>query len=160
MCEMCNGASLDEMRFKLHAGIERHGWSLQYVSDDRPSRSWCYTVGLSDRFKHPELVVVGLGAEEAGGLLNAIGELVREGECLKPGELVFDDDGFHFHLSKVHPSHFARGVFAVWVDYYRALGRPPVQSAIEVVPAGRRPRLDRASSRIGAHQPRRRPRRR
>ncbi|MPZ68672.1 MAG: DUF4262 domain-containing protein [Actinobacteria bacterium] len=135
---------------------------LQYVGDGRASRSWCYSVGLAERFEHPELVVVGLEAEDAGGLLNAIGDLVRDGERLQPGELVFDDDGFHFHLSKVHPAHFSRGVFAVWVDYYRALGRKPLQAPIEVVPGGRRPRLDRANSPIGAppDQRRRRPNRR
>lgn len=156
---MCDGASLDEMRFSLHAKIERFGWALQYVSDGRTAQSWCYTVGLAG-FDHPELVVVGLEAKAAAGLLNAIGGSIRAGERLNQGEHVVDEEGREFHLSQVHSAHFARGLFAVWVDYYKALGRHPIQAAFEVVPPGRLPRLERASSPIGApadhHPPRRR----
>lgn len=148
MCIMCNGASLDEVRFDLHGRIERHGWAVQYVAEESIGRSWAYTIGLAAGFDHPELVVVGLEPEPAGGLLNVLGDMIRDGTRFDAG-----------HLTRVHPAHFVRGVFASWVDYYGALGRRPAAKALEVVPPGRTPKLDRASSPIGK-PPRRRPSRR
>lgn len=157
---MCEGASLDEMRFALHGTIERYGWSIQYVGDEPVSRAWAYTVGLTAGFDHPELVVVGLEPELAAGLLNELGGMIRTGTRFELGHLIIDGDGNHIHLSRVHPAHWVRGVFASWVDYYGALGgKRPEPKALEVVPPGRTPKLDRASSPIGG-PPRRRTNRR
>lgn len=57
MCIMCDGASLDEVRFGIHGIIDRYGWYIQGVEAPPGGRSWAYTIGLSAAFDHPELII-------------------------------------------------------------------------------------------------------
>lgn len=144
MCEMCKGASIDEVRFNLHGMIYRSGWAVVPVVAESLERSWAYTVGLAGGFDHPELAVVGLSPTDAGRLLNKLGELVRTGSRLMPGDVVTIVGRGDFLLAGVRPDHFAGGTFAAWVGYYGALGPPhPRPAALEVVHLGDVPRLDR-----------------
>lgn len=59
--------------------VERSGWAVQGVGGTPP---WAYTIGLHERFGHPELAIVGLPMKTATLLLNLAGERVREGERL------------------------------------------------------------------------------
>jgi len=148
---MCDeGATLDEVRFAIHGIIARHGWFIQYVEASTVARSWAYTVGLSAGFGHPELIVVGVTATKAARVLNRLGDMVRDGDKLGPGVGLVDTNRKHTHFSVVHPTHFQRGVFAAWTDYYGCLGPPyPAAAALEVVLPNRRPRFASPKSRFG-----------
>jgi hypothetical protein len=140
MCMVCEGADDDEVRFAIHASILRFGWHVTAVVADRVSESWAYTIGLIG-FGHPEFAVVGLEAEEAGGLLNAVGESVRAGRRFEPGETVAVSGG-RYRIGEVDPYHFEAGTFVDWVDYYGALGPPyPETKRLEVIPEGANARL-------------------
>lgn len=159
MCIMCDGASLDEARFSLHHSIETYGWAIQYVESDRIARTWAYTVGLSAGFDHPELAIVGVSQEIAAGTLNSLGELVRSGDRLEAGQALHDDRDEHWLVRAVHPAHFGRGVFAVWEDYYESLGGSmPRRVVLEIVPPGRRSRLESPASKFGSPPDHRAPR--
>lgn len=69
--------------------IREHGWAIQFVfpCEDDPGTTIAYTIGLFG-MGHPELVVTGLDAEGAGCLLNDVGERVRKGQNLIPGQLL------------------------------------------------------------------------
>jgi hypothetical protein len=87
-------AWLDQEDAHLARTIRSHRWAVQYVgrgeqSDEPP---FGYTVGLFG-LGHPELVVVGLGYEEACGVLNKVGGMVLDDRDLLPGEVLCDDDG-------------------------------------------------------------------
>jgi hypothetical protein len=91
-----------------------------------------------------------VGLDTAGWVLNAIGEMIRDGRYFVPGDRVTDDAGRYIRLSKVHPRHFEQGLFAAWVDYYDCLGPPhPEPEALEVVLPGRKALLASARSSIG-----------
>jgi len=140
---MCEGASLDDVRFHIHGLIEGSGWAVIPVEGNTPYRSWAYTVGLVQTFEHPELVVVGLDPLAAGRLLNSIGDAIRDGARLAAEEVILLGRE-HIHMAQVHACHFAAGTFAAWVDYYGALGPPrPDPQALELVLPGTAPRLNR-----------------
>lgn len=144
MCIICDGASWDEARFSLHHMVETYGWAVVPVTTKKREHDWAYTVGLSAGFSHPELVIFGLEANAAGALLNDVGDAIAGGERLQAGELVDGGPGRRFRVGPVHASHFEAGRFAVWVDYYEALGPPlPDAQVLELVLPGRRPRLHR-----------------
>lgn len=63
--------------------IDKHGWTLLVVSG-QPGPNWVYTIGLVESFKHPEIVIVGLGEEPASILLNVVAEQVRDGRRFSP----------------------------------------------------------------------------
>jgi hypothetical protein len=83
MCEHCDDeVDLDEtfeefFARAIHPVIDRCGWYIQYVHDDRGGPAYAYTVGLTEH-GCPELIATGLTTpEEAMHLLNAGGELVH-----------------------------------------------------------------------------------
>ncbi|MPZ68671.1 MAG: DUF4262 domain-containing protein [Actinobacteria bacterium] len=150
MCDLCDGASLDEARFKFLWMIERFGWALQYVEGPTSVEdSWCYSIGLAEKFSHPELIVSGVGMGEAAGVLNALGDMVRWGTRLEAGDAKRLPSGEYAYLSPVHPVHFDRGVFATWVDLYEAMGKDPERAALEVILPGQDRLLLEPNSPIG-----------
>lgn len=82
--------------------IRRYGWFIQYVGGHECSRPGCspgvdpfeppfaYTVGLFG-LGHPELLVFGLSPEMAMSVLNDLGERIRRGGDLIPGQLITFD---------------------------------------------------------------------
>jgi hypothetical protein len=73
----------DEILQRVRADIATHGWHLVLVPAADRAPGWAHTIGLSERFGHPELLVFGsdlsflrnltnrLGAEVAGGAILA-----------------------------------------------------------------------------------------
>jgi hypothetical protein len=93
--------------------VRSHGWSIEYVIGDacacaedpctcpelpacsNPScdcvdvegPAFAYTVGLFG-LRHPELLIFGLAPSTTAGVLNAVGEGVRDGDSLIPGQMI------------------------------------------------------------------------
>jgi len=89
---------LDQEDASLAQTIRRCGWCVQYVigstcadpacgcgsnADDDPALA--YTIGLFG-MDHPELLILGMPSETAFGVLNHLGERVRGGAALVPGQ--------------------------------------------------------------------------
>src|SRR3546814_19040579 len=81
MCAICDGATYDEMLAGLHGVVERFGWAVQGVEASTP---WTYTIGLTERFGHPELVLVGIDISLAMNILNALADRVAGEELAVP----------------------------------------------------------------------------
>lgn len=155
MCMICDGATEDEFLFDLYGKIDRFGWAVISVEASHDTPNWSYTVGLSDGWDHPELVVVGLQPYDAQRLLNLIGGRIRQGERFDPGmRLAVPQAGVDVHFGAVHPEQWEHGVFGTWEGYYDAVGPPyPDEQAIQVIlPTGRRGRRPHVGQRL-LHQP-------
>ena len=129
---ICDGATPDEARQSIHDAVVKWGWSLMTVQADPPDESWTYTIGLT-AFDHPEVVIVSVGQETAGALLDALGERVRHGDRFDTatGTVV---DGAPVGLLPVHPVHVERGLLDAWIDYYQGFGEgEPEPRAIQVI---------------------------
>jgi hypothetical protein len=152
MCAICDGATDEEVRRRLADRIEWYGWGVQGVEASDENWGWAYTVGLVERFGHPELVVASmLDLNDLGELLNLLGDEIGSGRRFQPGVRTRVRD-VELDFAKVHRRQFERGVFARWVDHYAPLGSSgPQLSALQVllpakyfcpVHAGPQPRLD------------------
>ena len=86
-------AWLDQEDAHLAELIRAHRWAVQYVGagDDPGEPAFGYTIGLFG-LGHPELIVVGLGAETTHGILDRVAGMVANGRDLVPGELLTWDD--------------------------------------------------------------------
>ena len=87
---------LDQEDARTASTIRRYGWAIEYVMGE-PEEHRCsiaYTVGLFG-LGHPELVVLGVDPHTAAGLLNDVGNRIRNGRDLVPGELLAFDDWPH-----------------------------------------------------------------
>jgi hypothetical protein len=93
-------AWLDQHQAHVTAMVREHGWFIQYVSGrmcDRPGcdcgdaeedgLAFAYTIGLFG-LNHPELLILGVPPQTAGGVLNELGRRVKAGETLLPGSLI------------------------------------------------------------------------
>lgn len=91
-------AWLDQEDAMVTNAVRRHGWFIQYVggaacaapgcacsSEDEPA--FAYTVGLFG-LGHPELLIFGVDPGTAGGVLNDLGERVRDGAYLLSGQMI------------------------------------------------------------------------
>lgn len=90
-------AWFDQHDAHITAMIRRYGWYIAYIGGDLCSRPRCdgdhigeppfaYTVGLFG-LAHPELLIHGVDSDTALYVLNALGDEVRAGEPLLPGQL-------------------------------------------------------------------------
>lgn len=80
---------LDQEDARTREYVRRHGWAIEYVigSPKKRRTSIAYTVGLFG-LGHPELVILGADAGTAAGVLNDLGDRVRSGADLLPGQLL------------------------------------------------------------------------
>ena len=144
MCVICDGTTVDQARLDLSNRKERFGWALQGVEASRP---WVYTIGLLERFDHPELVMAGVPIRVAGSALNALGARIAGGERFPAGCSGVRVNEVEAVVGPVHHVHVAAGLVGRWEDHYR--DHPAMLERLEVVqvlpvPTGRLPRLDRS----------------
>ena len=134
MCAICDGESFESVALRMLERIDDGGWSLIGVEAGGKGPSWTYTVGLSPRFDHPELVVVDLSAPDAGFVLNTLAEDVANGVDFDIGKTI--EIGDHsFTTSWVHPRHFELDTFAFWVNFVEpAFVDRPRRAALQIVP--------------------------
>ena len=69
----------DEIDARVRHDIDQHGWHLVLVPPEEPAPGWAHTIGLFERFEHPELLTFGIDLQVLASLLNRLGEAVRDG---------------------------------------------------------------------------------
>jgi hypothetical protein len=121
----CDGSSFEQSMLALDLTIRTHGWALVQVDDEMP---WSYTVGLTESYDHPELMVAGLELTEQAGVIHRVAEPIERTGSVDRAELA--DAGIE--LAEVHPSHLAGDRFARWTLHYQQLPAPG--TFLQVVP--------------------------
>ena len=113
-----------------------------------------YTVGRLYHLGAPELAVMGLPLESAGGILN---QMTREEIGRNDGEVCAKLANFPLAFRVVHPDRWTNSTFATAVRFYTALGWPPsALQALQMVwpdPAGKFPWEAGWDRKYDAYQP-------
>lgn len=135
MCFICEGSTYEELFNKAHRRIRHFGFTMLGVEGSPDQPSWIYTVGLTDRYLHPELAVQGEEPNVSFALLGPLAKRVVEGEVFRPGDHVHVD-GFCFHFEPVDSRVWEGDLFNQWTWYYEWLREDdlPARSALELVP--------------------------
>lgn len=131
---MCDGGTVDEYNAIVSNNIEKSGWHLTGVDRSDSSPGWVYTIGLIERFDHPELVVMGGCCMEcAAAQLNDLGRLIQAGTRLAVGTAVCDGHpGGPARFGHVHAGRW-KDRLGSWMTYYTPLGLPFERSALQVI---------------------------
>lgn len=112
MADLKIQAWLDQEDARTTTIIRRHGWYIEYVfsclltEGDRAGEEgppFAYTVGLFG-LHHAELLILGVPQETAAGVINTLGDRIRAGENLLPGQLIGFDDWAHRILPEPVPN--------------------------------------------------------
>jgi len=69
----------DEVEARVRADIEAYGWHVAMVPPERGTPGWALSVGLFERYAHPEILVFGPELPVLLKLVNRLGAHVGEG---------------------------------------------------------------------------------
>jgi len=94
MCWECDHPESSHQDYLDHMQglIDRFGWAVVGIEDDRIHPPWAYTLGLTPRGR-PELVVTGLPLPRATWLLNTVAPSILDTAVPRPGEEVLAERG-------------------------------------------------------------------
>ncbi len=108
-------------------GIEEHGWRVVLIPEDEDGPGFAYSVGLFRNFEHPEIIIFGLDLELMHGLINNMGEDVRNGSTFETGRRVEDVlEGYAVEFREVARRHHREYLgYAGW--FYGGENFPAIQ---------------------------------
>lgn len=107
--------------------IEKFGLSVIIVEATDYLPSFAYSIGLWQKFKHPELICFGLQTQMLHAIINDVAELVKKGEfiqTLKTYDVVFENAKATF-LSV--DARNLSDYFGAAIDYYNSKDFPAMQ---------------------------------
>lgn len=76
---MDESAFIKKIMDDRQAAIDKFKFAVQNVLGDASTPSFSYTIGLTESFNHPELILIGLHPQVAHSILNRAGTMIREG---------------------------------------------------------------------------------
>ena len=106
----------DDRERKVVSDIEEFGWHVAMIPEDDEGPSFAYSIGLFKNFGHPEIIIFGLGVEVLHGMINLIGEEVRQGRRFADGESASGIlEGFDVRFRGVAREHYHEHIgYARW----------------------------------------------
>jgi hypothetical protein len=137
MCFFCNGGSADEWARSVDRNIDDNGFTV--VAVEGPGLNgvggWAYSIGLTERFDHPELVVTGGCCSACGRQLIAdVASLVTAGDHFDVGDELSLGSRRAVRFAPVHPMQWSTDRFNAWLEHYTS--KPwawPMQCALQIV---------------------------
>jgi len=71
---------------KMRSDVQHFGWHCLSVHprDGEAGAQFTYTIGLSETFAHPEIMIFGLDGKVAHGILSDCVEMIRKGAAFQP----------------------------------------------------------------------------
>ena len=92
----------DETPDHIREVIDKYGWWVGLIHSDGEAPEFAYTIGLYEKFGHPEIIIFGLAPESMHGILNHCGDMIRGGKRFRLGESVSDVlDGYDVRFRAV-----------------------------------------------------------
>ena len=71
----------------IRDNIEEYGWHFLFVFDPNGEReNFAYSIGLEERYNHPEIILFGLKQESAHAVLTDVVEDIKSGVNMEPNK--------------------------------------------------------------------------
>jgi hypothetical protein len=101
---------------------------------------WAYTIGLTSRFDHAELVTVDMCCVTcAHQRVNELAGRVKAGQRFAPGDVGLVGGTPAFRIGAVHADEWSTDRFNGWLEYHTSKpSQPPLPDAVQVLWRGRR----------------------
>lgn len=78
----------DGLDRKIDSIIKKAGFAFLTVGQDGDTPSFSYTVGITETYGRPEMIVFGVGQNVADAVFNGVVEKIANGECFNDGDMV------------------------------------------------------------------------
>lgn len=83
-------SSKNELFQKIDAIIKRAGFAFLSIGQDGDTPPFSYTVGITETYKSPELIIFGVGQNVADAVFNGLVQRVENGERFNEGDVVIE----------------------------------------------------------------------
>ena len=112
---------------KVISDIQEHGWHVVKVFSKSGGQDFAYSIGLYESFRHPEILVVGLGLDTMHQIINNIGADVKTGKTFQSGSQYADIlDNYDCAFREVLKNYYA-SLFGWGMSHYKGTEFPAVQ---------------------------------
>lgn len=112
---------------RVAADIEKYGCAVIAVEASDYLPPFAYSIGLWEKYNHPELICFGLGTDHLHTLLNELAEMIKAGEVLSPDktytELFETGKAVFLPIDKRNIPDY----FGVAIDHYQQIEFPALQ---------------------------------
>ncbi|MEM6524366.1 MAG: DUF4262 domain-containing protein [Bacteroidota bacterium] len=112
---------------KTKSDIENYGLTVIIVRGTDYLPSFAYSIGLWQKFKHPEVICIGLNTKTLHTIINDVADLVKDGELIVAAvdyENIFDK--LRARFLDVNQGNFS-GYFGTAIDFYNSFQFPALQ---------------------------------
>jgi hypothetical protein len=98
--------------------IAKYGWQVTMIESDGYSPSYAYTIGLTNSFGHPELIIMGLGIQLMTELLNIAGDLIKNRKEIQLNKDYVDFlEGYNCQFIKMHLDYYSDYLgYGIWYN--------------------------------------------
>ncbi|TCI84800.1 DUF4262 domain-containing protein [Tenacibaculum sp. M341] len=107
-----------QIKEKIVNNIKEYDCYLAILESDGYSPAFVYTIGLYEKFKHPEIIIFGLQTDVMGHLLNELRDEIRKGNKYNPNQQYSGVlEGYDIQFLEVNQANYADYLgYASW--YY------------------------------------------
>ena len=109
------------------SNIEKFGLSVIIIEATNYLPAFAYSIGLWQKFKHPELICFGLQTQTLHTIINNVADLVKKGEIIQTGKIynnVFENSSAEFlNIDIRNLSDY----FGTAIDFYNSKEFPALQ---------------------------------
>ena len=127
--------NISEQNIQISENIQKYGWHCLHILPTQESikhEKFSYTIGFTETFGAPEVLVFGLSSEKGHALLNECAQLLRSGHILRSD---FPDDsvlagGYKVMFKTVQSKYFDEYLGSA-VRYYAS---KPFQAMVMFLP--------------------------
>jgi hypothetical protein len=112
---------------KTAADIEKYGLSVIMIEASEYLPSFAYSIGLWQKYKHPEIICFGFKIQTLHALINNVADIVKSGNEILVGKTyneIFENNKAEF--LKVDPRNLS-DYFGTAINYYGAKDFPALQ---------------------------------
>lgn len=82
-----NCINTDDLLERTKTNIDKFGLQVITVAATNYLPSFTYSIGLMQRYHHPEIICFGLPTDLAREITNVVADLIKDGEVFTPGEI-------------------------------------------------------------------------
>jgi hypothetical protein len=122
----------------ITAQIGEHGWAVSAIHGEGPLQPWAYSVGIWLTCQSAELVIFGIPARNAAGIINIIGGRIADGDQIGPDDVLTDICPAPLTVRPVDLSWRMTSLFGLSDEFYGFV-RPPYLQVVWADMNGRFP---------------------
>jgi hypothetical protein len=118
----------DDLVKKIKGNIEKHGLQVIMIEESDYLPSFAYSIGLWQKYNHPEIICFGLSTSLLHTIINKAAEIVKTDESIAPETNYFDRifDNRKAEFLKVDPQNID-DYFGAAINFYNTNIFPAIQ---------------------------------